>query len=80
MHRLQVYIPEDLLNELRVLAQEEGVSVAEILRRSGRVYSKSKPKKSKENKYGPLFKMRGVIKGEPSMSQTVDEIYEDKND
>ncbi len=80
MHRMQVYIPDDLLSELRLMARDEGVSVAEILRKSGRAYTASLPKSTKKDPYRGLFEMRGIVKGETNMSTTVDEIYDEQND
>ena len=80
MHRLQVYIPDELLNKLRLLAKEEGVSVAEVLRRSGWIYREKKVKKTSNDPYGKLFEMRGTVMVGPNMSTTGDAIYDEQND
>lgn len=87
MKRLQVYIPEDLLENLRLYAQSRGIPLAEAIRQAGKEFS-SKPvirkqikeaqirkKKSVKN---PFIAMAGMLgRGPTNASMTVDDIYDD---
>lgn len=87
MKRLQVYLPEELLNDLRLYAQSRGIPLAEALREAGREFSnkpvvkkeikqlKIKKKKTSQN---PFLDMIGILgKGPTDASMTVDDIYDD---
>lgn len=87
MKRLQVYLPEELLNDLRLYAQSRGIPLAEALREAGREFS-NKPIVKKEIKKvkarrnsrqkDPLLEMNGMLgKGPTNASMTVDDIYDD---
>lgn len=87
MKRLQVYLPEDLLNDLRLYAQSRGIPLAEALREAGREFS-SKPEISKKirevktnkkkQQKNPFLSMIGMLgKGPTDASTTVDDVYDD---
>lgn len=87
MKRLQVYMPEELLENLRVYAQSQGVPLAQALRQAGEEFA-SKPKvkktiklslqRKKRAKKDPLLEMAGMLKSGPTdASMTVDDIYDD---
>ena len=73
--RVQTYFPQDLLAELRFLAAEKGVSLAEILRQAAKklVTRIRKPKKSQAKSLMETLE-RIRFKGEPDLSQKIDEI------
>ncbi|OGG27006.1 hypothetical protein A2960_02570 [Candidatus Gottesmanbacteria bacterium RIFCSPLOWO2_01_FULL_39_12b] len=87
MKRLQVYLPESLLESLRLYAQSRGIPLAEAIRQAGKEFS-SKPvikkqikeaqlrkKKSVKN---PFIAMAGMLgRGPTNASMTVDDIYDD---
>ena len=87
MKRLQVYLPEDLLENLRLYAQNRGIPLAEALRQAGKEFS-SKPivkakikamkRKRKSSEKDPLLAMNGMLGiGPTNASSTVDDIYDD---
>ncbi len=87
MKRLQVYLPEDLLENLRLYAQSQGIPLAEALREAGKEFS-AKPQiqkkikkaavKKKMAKKNPFLAMAGMLgKGPTDASMTVDDIYDD---
>lgn len=87
MKRLQVYLPEELLENLRLYAQSRGIPLAEALRQAGKEFS-TKPeikrkiqaikKKEKKMAKSPLLDMAGMLgKGPTDASMTVDDIYDD---
>ena len=75
MIRVQTYFPQDLLLELKFLAAEKGVSLAEILRQAARKLTAG-IKKSKKTQAGMFLDIRKRLsfKGNPDLSQKVDEI------
>lgn len=87
MKRLQVYLPEELLNDLRLYAQSRGIPLAEALREAGKEYSskleiRKKIREAKTNKKklqkNPFLSMIGMLgKGPTDASTTVDDIYDD---
>ncbi|MBI5452345.1 hypothetical protein HY945_02695 [Candidatus Gottesmanbacteria bacterium] len=87
MKRLQVYLPEELLNNLRLYALSRGISLAEALRQAGKEFS-TKPeikreiqqvkKRQKKSTNNPFLSMIGMLgKGPTDASSTVDDIYDD---
>lgn len=87
MKRLQVYLPESLLESLRLYAQSRGIPLAEALRQAGKEFS-SKPlirKQIKEAQFrkkksvkNPFITMAGMLgRGPTNASMTVDDIYDD---
>ncbi len=85
MKRLQVYLPEDLLENLRLYAQNLGIPLAEALRQAGKEFSskpivkaKIKAMKRKSSEKDPLLAMNGMLGiGPTNASSTVDDIYDD---
>ena len=87
MKRLQVYLPEELLNNLRLYAQSRGIPLAETLREAGMAFShqpriKKKiqelKKKAKRSEQNPFIAMAGMLgPGPTDASMTVDDIYDD---
>lgn len=75
MVRVQTYFPQDLLAELKFLAAEKGVSLAEILRQAAKklVVRIREPKKSQAESLSECLK-RIRFKGKPDLSQKIDEI------
>jgi len=87
MKRLQVYLPKDLMENLRLYAQSQGIPLAEALREAGREFS-AKPKikkeikalikKQKKSSKNPFIEMAGMLGSGPTdASMTVDDIYDD---
>lgn len=87
MKRLQVYLPEELLYDLRLYAKSRGIPLAEALRQAGKEFS-NKPiikrtiKKIKARKKivekDPILAMAGMLgPGPTDASMTVDDIYDD---
>lgn len=87
MKRLQVYLPEDLLENLRLYAQSCGIPLAEAIRKAGKEFS-NKPaikkeiqmtkKRQKKEKQNPFIAMAGMLGSGPTNgSTTVDDIYDD---
>lgn len=87
MKRLQVYLPEELLNDLRLYAKSRNIPLAAALREAGKEFS-NKPVIKKEIKKiklrkkivekDPLLDMNGILgKGPTDASMTVDDIYDD---
>ena len=87
MKRLQVYLPESLLESLRLYAQSRGIPLAEAIRQAGKEFS-SKPvikKQIKESQLrkkksvkNPFIAMAGMLgRGPTNASMTVDDIYDD---
>ncbi len=87
MKRLQVYLPEELLNNLRLYAESRGIPLAEALREAGKEFS-SKPTikrtikaikaRKKHLEKDPLLEMNGMLgEGPTDASMTVDDIYDD---
>lgn len=87
MKRLQVYMPEELLNDLRLYAQSRNIPLAAALREAGKEFSnkaeikrkiqevKKRQKKAAKN---PFLDMAGILgKGPTNASMTVDDIYDD---
>lgn len=90
MKRLQIYYPENLLEDLRIYAEAHGMPLAETLRLASREFA-GKPQVSKiirevkirkaKSVKNPLFAMAGMLKAGPAhASASVDDIYEDEND
>ncbi len=87
MKRLQVYLPEELLNDLRLYAQSRNIPLAEALRQAGKEFSskfevrkKIRKAKTDEKKLqkNPFLSMIGMLgKGPTNASTTVDDIYDD---
>lgn len=88
MKRLQVYLPEDLLENLRLYAQSRGIPLAEALRLAGKEFT-TKPtikreikavlEKKKKTKNNPFLAMAGMLGiGPTDASTTVDDIYDDE--
>ena len=87
MRRLQVYLPEELLENLRLYAQSRGIPLAEALRQAGKEFSdkpviKKALEKIKAGKKAaekdPLLAMNGMLGiGPTDASSTVDDIYDD---
>lgn len=87
MKRLQIYLPEGLLENLRLYAQSRGIPLAEALRQAGKEFS-NKPlirkqireaqfRKKKKVK-NPYIAMAGMLgKGPANASMTVDDVYDD---
>lgn len=90
MKRLQVYIPENLLENLRIYAQSQGIPLAEALRQAGEEFTtkitvkkaiRQAIRRKKLAKKDPLLAMRGMLRSGPTnASSTVDDIYEEQND
>ncbi|OGG14808.1 hypothetical protein A2773_06940 [Candidatus Gottesmanbacteria bacterium RIFCSPHIGHO2_01_FULL_39_10] len=87
MKRLQVYLPEDLMENLRLYAQSQGIPLAEAIREAGKEFSnkpsvKKEIKKSKKRQQtrekDPILAMAGMLGAGPTdASMTVDDIYDD---
>lgn len=87
MKRLQVYIPEELLTNLRIYAESQGIPLAEALRRAGNEFTtkiivkktiQQAIKRKKQKSKDPLLAMAGMFKSGPrNASTTVDDIYDD---
>lgn len=90
MKRLQVYIPENLLENLRLYAQSQGIPLAQVLRQAGEEFTAKITvkktiakaiKRKKQAKKDPLLAMAEMLKSGPTdASSTVDDIYEEQND
>lgn len=87
MKRLQVYLPEELLNDLRLYAKSRNIPLAAALREAGKEFS-TKPeikrkiqevkKRQKKAAKNPFLDMAGMLgKGPTNASTTVDDIYDD---
>ncbi len=72
MIRTQVYIPDDLYRELRLLAQTSGKNISELLRESAtEVIKKNQIRKDKKKKWGQGF--IGAGKGGPkNLAKNID--------
>jgi len=90
MKRLQIYYPENLLEDLRIYAKTHGMPLAQALRLASeefaakpqvaRMIKEVKMRKIRSLK-NPLLTMAGMLEAGPTQtSVTVDDIYEDKND
>ena len=87
MKRLQIYYPDDLLEDLRLYAKSRGIPLAQALRTASKEFAQKPPIKKtieeiKKRKFktrkNPLFAMAGILKGGPTnASTTVDDIYND---
>ncbi|MBI2612013.1 hypothetical protein HYW54_04700 [Candidatus Gottesmanbacteria bacterium] len=87
MKRLQVYLPEELMEDLRLYAQSQGIPLAEALREAGKEFSnrpeikkeiKKAAAKIKITKKNPFLAMAGMLgRGPTDASVTVDDIYDD---
>ena len=87
MKRLQIYYPEDLLEDLRLYAKSRGIPLAEAIRNASHEFAQKPPVKKTINEIkqrkrvshgNPLLAMAGILKGGPTnASTTVDEIYND---
>lgn len=87
MKRLQVYLPENLLEQLRLYAQGHNMPLAEAIRRAGHEFiHKTKVKrkirqvldKKRQRSKNPLMAMNGLLKSGPAnASTTIDDIYND---
>lgn len=87
MKRLQVYMPEVLLENLRLYAQSRGIALAQALRQAGEEFTnkitvkriiKKVIKKGRQRRNDPLLAMAGMFKTGPTdASVTVDDIYND---
>ena len=87
MKRLQVYLPEDLLENLRLYAQSQGIPLAEAIREAGKEFShkptvkkeiKIMKRKRKTYEKDPILAMAGMLGAGPTdASMTVDDIYDD---
>lgn len=87
MKRLQVYLPESLLESLRLYAQSRGIPLAEALRQAGKEFSnklaikreiKAIKRRQKNSEIDPLLAMNGMLGiGPTDASSTVDDIYDD---
>ncbi len=86
MKRLQVYLPEELLNDLRLYAESRNIPLAAALREAGKEFS-AKPeikrkiqqvkKRHKKAANNPFLEMAGMLgKGPTNASMTVDDIYD----
>lgn len=74
MIRTQVYIPEDLHQELTLLAKQEGVNFSKLIREGAEEVVKRK--KSKRNKKGLWKEFAGALKyGPKDLSTRVNDIY-----
>jgi len=87
MKRLQVYLPEELLYDLRLYAKSRNIPLAETLRQAGKEFShkpiikrtinRMKAKKKMVEK-DPILAMAGMLgPGPTDASITVDDIYDD---
>jgi len=87
MKRLQIYYPDELLENLRLYAKSLGIPLAQTLRTASKEYAQKplirktiaeiKKRKSRTSK-NPLWAMAGILKGGPTnASATVDDIYND---
>lgn len=87
MKRLQVYMPEELLNDLRLYAESRNIPLAAALREAGKEFAnkpiikkeiKTIKKKKKTSENDLLMSMNGMLgKGPTDASSTVDDIYDD---
>lgn len=87
MKRLQVYLPEGLLENLRLYAQSRGIPLAEALRQAGKEFSnksvvrkqiKEAQFRKKKSVKNPFIAMAGMLgRGPTNASMTVDDIYDD---
>ena len=85
MKRLQIYYPEDLLEDLKLYAKNHNMPLAEAIRMASREFAQ-KPQvkrtiqkikinltKSRKN---PLLSLTGLLKrGPTNASKTIDQIY-----
>ncbi len=87
MKRLQVYLPEELLNDLRLYAKSRNIPLAAAIREAGKEFSnkaeikkeiKTMRKRQKTREKDPLLEMNGMLgRGPTNASMTVDDIYDD---
>ena len=87
MKRLQIYYPEDLLSDLRLYAKNNGIPLAEALRRASLEFAHKpnvkklitnlkKQSQKKMEKNHPVMNLYGILKGGlTDASRTIDEIY-----
>lgn len=86
MKRLQVYMPEELLNDLRLYAESRNIPLAEALREAGKEFAnkpiikkelKTIKKRKKTSENDLLMSMSGMLgRGPTNGSSTVDDIYD----
>lgn len=87
MKRLQIYYPDELLEDLRLYAKSRGIPLAQALRKASREFAQKPPvrktiedikKRKSKASQNPLLAMAGILAGGPTnASTTVDEIYND---
>jgi len=63
--RTQVYFPKELHRRVKALAQEQGISIAELIRRAVEHYLREYPKVGKEIEMegDPLMGIVGAVRG-----------------
>lgn len=85
MKRLQIYLPEELLYDLRLYAKSRNIPLAEAIREAGREFSAKprvrmniqKVKNSDKTTKNPFLAIIGMLgKGPSNASTTVDDIYD----
>jgi hypothetical protein len=86
-HRTQIYLPEETYQSLKKVARKQGVSMAEVIRKSIEknipLKSKSRIKKERDKAWKELMKLSGCIKGEPAdfssnISKYIAKMYKEK--
>lgn len=87
MKRLQIYYPDELLEDLRLYAKSKGIPLAQAIRSASKDFAQKPPvrktieeikKRKAKTRGNPLLAMAGILKGgSNNASTTVDDIYND---
>jgi len=72
MIRTQIYLPDELHNELKFLANKEGVNYSSLVREGVREILKKKKRKSKNLNSWKVFVGAGGRKGPKDLSAKID--------